>query len=461
MTGSNKKVIEFSESSSSSKKLDISEEIQNKNNNYNNINNIIKNENININVKNSIKNINTNERKPSFKIENSNDFKIIKTYSYHDKNKKIEKDINNAKIEDNNNNSNKIKTKLLKELKTENAININILNKSNNNNLSTNIKDNFTKNIKLENIEKFSFINKTQEGSKKIFKKNNDIIDIKDNIAKTENNITKVDNIINRTDNIIIKTENNIIKTENDIIKTENNIIKKTNNILNNNINVVKPQKEGFQIFSNKAVNTNPRKNSPIIIIKNKQSNNSHKIIDIQNNNKENNTHHNIASLKYNYIAKTTYNQNNNILSPNTRNPPNLNNVEENDQFSSFDKQKNIIKNNNSLGKKFKSAKKKYNQIKLKLNKTNIIKDDKDIYLTKEILKSTRYIKDEDIIDRPLLYDMNIFKFDKNKGNLENRVAELEFFMKKKLDELVKEIKIFIPIHFNSHIRDYSVNKNK
>ena len=117
------------------------------------------------------------------------------------------------------------------------------------------------------------------------------------------------------------------------------------------------------------------------------------------------------------------------------------------------------IKKNERVEHKLKSAQKQ-NKRKLKLNKTNIFKDDKEIYLSKDILTSTRYIKDEDIIDKPLLFDMNIFKADKNKGNLENRINELEYFLKKKLDELVKEIKIFIPIHFNSHIRNYTVDKN-
>ena len=54
---------------------------------------------------------------------------------------------------------------------------------------------------------------------------------------------------------------------------------------------------------------------------------------------------------------------------------------------------------------------------------------------------------------------MNVFNVEKKKGNLENRLMELEYFTKKKLDELVKEIKIFIPIHFNSYIKNYSVNK--
>ena len=36
----------------------------------------------------------------------------------------------------------------------------------------------------------------------------------------------------------------------------------------------------------------------------------------------------------------------------------------------------------------------------------------------------------------------------------ENKLLELEYFTKKKFDELVREIKNFIPIHFNSYVRE-------
>ena len=98
---------------------------------------------------------------------------------------------------------------------------------------------------------------------------------------------------------------------------------------------------------------------------------------------------------------------------------------------------------------------------KFDLERVNALKDDKDIYLSKDTIKNTRYVKDEDIIDEPLILDMNTFKMDQKKGSLENRIIELEYFTKKKLDELVREIKIYIPIHFNSHIRNYSVDKSK
>ena len=56
-------------------------------------------------------------------------------------------------------------------------------------------------------------------------------------------------------------------------------------------------------------------------------------------------------------------------------------------------------------------------------------------------------------------------KLIKKKPNIEKRLIELEFFTKKKFDELVNEIKNFIPIHFNSYVKDYNIvdssNKKK
>ena len=77
------------------------------------------------------------------------------------------------------------------------------------------------------------------------------------------------------------------------------------------------------------------------------------------------------------------------------------------------------------------------------------------------ISNRNKYVRDEDIIDIPLLMDKDIFKVDQSKGNIENKIMELEYFTKKKLDELVREIKNFIPIHFNSHIKNYTVQKVK
>ena len=69
-------------------------------------------------------------------------------------------------------------------------------------------------------------------------------------------------------------------------------------------------------------------------------------------------------------------------------------------------------------------------------------------------MKKIYYYKDKDIIDKPLLANQLNFRVDNIKGTLENKLLELEYFTKKKFDELVREIKNFIPIHFNSYVRE-------
>ena len=67
-------------------------------------------------------------------------------------------------------------------------------------------------------------------------------------------------------------------------------------------------------------------------------------------------------------------------------------------------------------------------------------------------------VPDSEIIDIPLIpSNKNYLEIEKNKSVVEKKIIELEFFTKKKFDELVNEIKNFIPIHFNSYIKDYVI----
>ena len=97
------------------------------------------------------------------------------------------------------------------------------------------------------------------------------------------------------------------------------------------------------------------------------------------------------------------------------------------------------------------------------LNTDYSLKYNKEIFFNKNIEKEIKYIKDNDIIDKPLLSNQDNFELIKERGGMEKKILELEYFTKKKFDELVKEIKNFIPIHFNSHLKDYTFldNKNK
>ena len=98
------------------------------------------------------------------------------------------------------------------------------------------------------------------------------------------------------------------------------------------------------------------------------------------------------------------------------------------------------------------------------LSPNNILEkeNDKEIFLDKDTISRLKCIKDDKIIDKPLLINKEEhFVFDLKKSDIENKIIQLEYFTKRKFDELVREIKFFIPIHFNSHIRNYETKKIK
>ena len=96
----------------------------------------------------------------------------------------------------------------------------------------------------------------------------------------------------------------------------------------------------------------------------------------------------------------------------------------------------------------------------LSYEKNKVMEDDRDIYLDKDIIDKLKCVKDDKLIDKPLLINKkDYFMIDNKKSSVENRIIELEYFTKKKFDELVQEIKNFIPIHFNTYLKDYAVKK--
>ena len=90
---------------------------------------------------------------------------------------------------------------------------------------------------------------------------------------------------------------------------------------------------------------------------------------------------------------------------------------------------------------------------KYKIKKKFNLFDD-EIYVNKDTIKTLNYCKDENIIDKPLIINQTDFRVDNVKGSLENKILELEYYTKRKLDELVREIKNFIPIHFNAYLKE-------
>ena len=377
--------------------------------------------NQNINLKNEDNIVNQNK---VFKNENQN---FVKQNTDDEKNKYIEeynslnnniKNLEKAKIkkyEENNKiyNHKKQQHKVISH-STENSLNYNIIEKSPANiNAFRNFKSNIPQSMKRENDDKLSFLNKVSGVTKLSLTKNNDM--------------TKIRN------DSFIKTDNNYIN------------------------NMAKTQNDKFQFSINKLWENAPRMNSPFII-KNKQVKDDNLII---SPNKENLAS---TSKNSNSFVKSVHSSNTKEFFNNKTRNKIINNTEGSEKFNSFDKQKIIANNNKNINNGMPpilktDMKKKLNNFELE--RANIFKDDKDIYLSKENIKNVRYVKDEDIIDQPLILDVNNYKFDQRKGNLENRLMELEYFTKKKLDELVREIKIFIPIHFNSYIKNYSIDKSK
>ena len=104
-----------------------------------------------------------------------------------------------------------------------------------------------------------------------------------------------------------------------------------------------------------------------------------------------------------------------------------------------------------------KTEKKDLNNSKVKESKNRIKSKDMEEISNKTILKKIAFIRDDQIIDKPLLCNQENFEVSRSAGDMEKKLLHLEFFVKKKFDELVKEIKIFIPIHFNSYTRDYNI----
>jgi hypothetical protein len=86
--------------------------------------------------------------------------------------------------------------------------------------------------------------------------------------------------------------------------------------------------------------------------------------------------------------------------------------------------------------------------------------NNKDIYLDKEIINNLKCVKDQDLIDKPLiLYTKNYFRIDPTKSKIENKLIELEYFTKKKFDELIyldnfiNVIYIFILIYLAKNLK--------
>ena len=338
--------------------------------------------------------------------------------------------VNKNKVEDKSFIPNLDVMKHLENIKIENNIKNNI-----NEVINKNKIDNKTQTQNIEFIKMLE--NRTIENNENSSKneKNKDINDNKNNKFKQDNTInSNSDKNMEQNKNITKKEEEKDISSQknNTIINNNNSspISIRSKNIINMKSNIQKNQAIQNNINSkfSKKPNYSPESN---FIKYNKN---------ITNTKKTNNV------KKENLISQTeNLNTNNNILTTSNQyhTHENINNYK-NSTLSAVNKKRPLSIMSSCQTRPI-------SKYKLK-NRFNIFNE--DIFINKNMINKINYCRDEDIIDKPLLINQTDFKVDNLKGSLENKLMELEYFTKRKLDELVREIKNFIPIHFNAYLKE-------
>ena len=354
------------------------------------IKSIMENKNINKSISSENKNI--KENKTLNKTESS-EIKNIKDYKdkSYDKNKNEESDYKTMKVAKSEKKSNFLNLSKKEDNKNEeNTINKNIEKKMTKENM----------NNKNEEINKI----KSEESPKNInLKKEEKPIIIKENHNKRFNNDYASPRSINTTNLTNMKSNLQIIQLS-EVSKPSSSYKNKT---ISTESNIMK--------YSKNANNKNNNNNKALILKKDK-------------------------------MICFTSNFSNNLIKNSNKNPSHDDNINKDKKESlSSTKIKRPLSIMNSCQTR------PINKFKIK-KKYNIFDD--EIYLNKDTIKTLNYCRDENIIDKPLIINQTDFRVDNVKGSLENKILELEYFTKRKLDELVKEIKNFIPIHFNAYLRE-------
>ena len=291
-----------------------------------------------------------------------------------------------------------------------------------------------------------------KKSENKIFK-----INIDDKIPEKEeikNEVNKVINNDNKFNTEMKKTDVNYVTNKIEPKKEENNkqVMEKQNNIqkekdlLNNyqlkdnfeNQSLTQKNirlKKRVNFFNNNFSSTQYRykNNSPINKGKNlSPHNNKLKLSNIENNKegmkREINLSANLKNKMKNISVKFTTQGN--------ETKPAITNLK-------------LINNSLSLKKEILTKSNNNFRIRRSFNSFN-----EDIFVNKDEIKKMNYYKDKDIIDKPLVANQIDFRVQNSKGTVENKILELEYFTKKKFDELVREIKNFIPIHFNAYVKE-------
>ena len=354
------------------------------------IKSIMENKNINKSISSENKNIKENK---TLNKKESSEIKNIKDYKdkSYDKNKNEESDYKTMKVAKSEKKSNFLNLSKKEDNKNEeNTINKNIEKKMTKENM----------NNKNEEINKI----KSEESPKNInLKKEEKPIIIKENHNKRFNNDYASPRSINTTNLTNMKSNLQIIQLS-EVSKPSSSYKNKT---ISTESNIMK--------YSKNANNKNNNNNKALILKKDK-------------------------------MICFTSNFSNNLIKNSNKNPSHDDNINKDKKESlSSTKIKRPLSIMNSCQTR------PINKFKIK-KKYNIFDD--EIYLNKDTIKTLNYCRDENIIDKPLIINQTDFRVDNVKGSLENKILELEYFTKRKLDELVKEIKNFIPIHFNAYLRE-------
>ena len=411
--------------------------------------------NNNISNKLNIENIeNKNNNQNVLTKKKSND-KIIRSYIYGNKqsqqiNDKINLNKNEVKKEDNSINENKKK-------KVNNSLNLNLLKLKKN---KAEIEEN------QKQIDKNEYIKEKADENKNNINENNE------NIGNNENKVIVVKE---RKENKIEKERNNEEEKEEEVKidfieeekkdsdkeseKSNNKLISISHQDIHNkslnNENKKKNNEKYYKTYSNsKSISirfeNNNLKNlekTKTFVNQNNKNNiklyNDNKIKNLKQINIPNNNENRALTLGYNHSKRSQALKKSDL--PITKNI-----------FSLYD-----YLRANKASKSFKSNKNedidsgymRMLEAHSRVNQEEIYKK----FLTKEVLEKINIIKDEEIIDKPLLCNQGNFEVRKCTGDVEKKLLHLEYFMKKKFDELVREIKIFIPIHFNAYTRDYNI----
>ena len=394
-------------------------------------------------LRNSAKNNNIFKRKNS---ENINNIKNQKSESIN-YTKKISENINY------NNNNNKLLTENISNITNgiENANKVIM----NNNTDNTNIK-----NISvITDLDSNNFNN--LKGSSNNFEKNNfnTKITYDNNYIRKESKNEEKKIILHKSNydenKIVSDVKINISSTIIQPIHSNNNNNKKEVDSSTNTTDRVLSRNFKDKNIKSKILNKENTKEQNVLFLKDRKSEKSKE--------KKISLTENIHNKSGNSNFKKSINSNNNMPVALSLKSGFFEEKKKDNDFNDSIKKRPYSKMDNVNRKKiFKKTEKKvhYNinglpknmSIERSFNRDN----NKEIFYDKKIENEINYVKDKDIIDMPLLSNQAKFEVSREKGDVERKIIELEYFTKKKFDELVKEIKNFIPIHFNSYVKDYN-----